>query len=482
MITAEAKINPLQIFLLVVLSLGIVGLSFYLQIYSLLAIPLFFFFAVGVFYKPDILFFALALFTPLSINPHDAELGKLSLSLPTEPIAALLVLMFLYLVLSSNKIDKRFLKHPVSILLYIYFAWLCITTLTSVDKLVSVKFVIAKIWFIIPCYFLAAVYFREPQSLYRYFLFFILGMVIISSYNIIHLSQYGFEDKPSQYTMQPFFKDHTVLGAISAMTIPLCFGFFRLSFDDVVKRLFTFMSILILLAGTLITYSRAAWASIVPAILLLLVFEFRIRFRWLLFAFACVLVYVFTNMDGLLMELERNKVAGSDDLVENAESITNISSDPSNLERINRWASAIEMWKDKPLFGFGPGTYMFEYAPYQISRNYTSISTNFGDVGNAHSEYLGPLAETGLPGLLLFFSLFIMTMYYAMRAFYRNQDRNHRILISTLACSVITYFVHGFLNNFLDTDKASNIFWPIIAALVVYDLKNAPGNEKAEFL
>ncbi len=478
MIAPELPSRTLWISLLVITSLGITGLAFYFQIYALLLFPLFLFFSVAVFYDPDILFFALALCTPLSINPHDAELGKLSLSLPTEPIAALLVLMFVYLVLSSDKVDKRFLKHPVSVLLYIYFMWLCVTTLTSVDKLVSVKFVIAKIWFIIPGYFLAAVYFRQPQSLYRYFLLFIIGMVLISSYNIIHLSQYGFEDKPSQYTMQPFFKDHTVLGAISAMTIPLCFGFFRLSFDDVVKRMFSFMAILILLTGTLITYSRAAWASIVPAILLLLVFQFRIRFRWLMLVFVGVLLYVFANMDGLLMELERNKVAGSDDLVENAESITNISSDPSNLERINRWASAIEMWKDKPWFGFGPGTYMFEYAPYQISRNYTSISTNFGDVGNAHSEYLGPLAETGLPGLLIFFSLFIMTMYYAMRAFYRIQDRNHRILICTLACSVITYFVHGFLNNFLDTDKASNIFWPILSALVVYDLKS--GQELAK--
>jgi len=51
-----------------------------------------------------------------------------------------------------------------------------------------------------------------------------------------------------------------------------------------------------------------------------------------------------------------------------------------------------------PVFGFGPGTYQFEYGPYQHSTEKTLISTNFGDRGNAHSEYIGPLAEEGLPG------------------------------------------------------------------------------------
>ena len=33
-----------------------------------------------------------------------------------------------------------------------------------------------------------------------------------------------------------------------------------------------------------------------------------------------------------------------------------------------------------------------------------------------------------------------------------------------------TYFVHGFLNNFLDTDKASIPVWGFIAILVALDI------------
>ena len=41
------------------------------------------------------------------------------------------------------------------------------------------------------------------------------------------------------------------------------------------------------------------------------------------------------------------------------------------------------------------------------------------------------------------------------------------LLITGLA----TYFVHGFLNNFLDTDKLSVPFWGFIAAIVCLDIK-----------
>lgn len=460
-----------QILLILFLSLGIVFTSYYFELYYLLALPLVFFGAIVLFIKPDLLFFCLAFLSPLSINPADADLGKLSLSLPTEPIAAVLVLFFFLIAFTTQKIEKKFLIHPISILIYFYFIWMAIAMFASVDKIVSIKFIIAKIWFIIPCYFLAGVFFREYKKFYNYILLFVIGMVIISLFNLVHLSFYGFEDKPSQWTMQPFFKDHTILGAILAIVIPLCFGLLKMAGPKLITRTSLIVGLLILVACLVFTFSRAAWVSVIPALLLIIILLFKIRFKYILLFVAMALIYVISNLDSILMEMEHNKVAGSDDVIENAESISNISSDPSNLERINRWASAIEMWKAKPIFGWGPGTYMFEYAPFQIKGNYTSISTNFGDVGNAHSEYLGPLAETGLPGLLIFLSLFIMVFVFGFRAYYATDLAIEKIILSTAMCGLITYFIHGFLNNFLDTDKASNIFWPLIAVIVVIDVK-----------
>lgn len=42
------------------------------------------------------------------------------------------------------------------------------------------------------------------------------------------------------------------------------------------------------------------------------------------------------------------------------------------------------------LYLAGAGTYQFNYSVYQLNEEKTYISTNLGDKGNAHSEYLGP--------------------------------------------------------------------------------------------
>jgi O-antigen ligase len=170
------------------------------------------------------------------------------------------------------------------------------------------------------------------------------------------------------------------------------------------------------------------------------------------------------------MMLEENRQDSAANLAEHAQSITNITTDASNMERINRWKCALRMFKEKPIFGWGPGTYMFEYAPFQFSYDKTIVSTNAGDKGNAHSEYISPLAESGLIGMLSFLLLTVLVIYHAIRTYRRCEDKQLRILLLTSILALVTYFSHGMLNNFLDTDKASVPFWGLIAFIVSVDL------------
>ena len=41
----------------------------------------------------------------------------------------------------------------------------------------------------------------------------------------------------------------------------------------------------------------------------------------------------------------------------------------------------------------------------------------------------------------------------------------------------MTYYIHGFLNNFLDTDKAAVPFWGFVAIIVALDVYH---NKKPE--
>jgi O-antigen ligase len=132
--------------------------------------------------------------------------------------------------------------------------------------------------------------------------------------------------------------------------------------------------------------------------------------------------------------------------------------------------TAFRMYREHPYFGFAPGTYQFEYAPYQLSDEKTLISTNAGDKGNAHSEYIGPLAEQGLPGMLIVLTLVVTMIITGLRVYKRTRDPELKLLSMTTMLGLITYFIHGLMNNFLDTDKASVPVWGFMAMLVAMDI------------
>jgi putative inorganic carbon (HCO3(-)) transporter len=130
------------------------------------------------------------------------------------------------------------------------------------------------------------------------------------------------------------------------------------------------------------------------------------------------------------------------------------------------------MFEERPILGWGPGTYMFLYAPYQKPWEKTIISTNAGNRGNAHSEYIGPLAESGIPGLVTVLLLVITVFTYGMRVYRQTVNYNQKELVLMALLGLTTYFTHGVLNNFLDMDKASAPFWGFIALLVAQDFWN----------
>jgi O-antigen ligase len=131
------------------------------------------------------------------------------------------------------------------------------------------------------------------------------------------------------------------------------------------------------------------------------------------------------------------------------------------------------MFEKRPVFGYGPGTYAFEYAPFQEPENLTIISTNFGDMGNAHSEYLGALAEMGIIGLLSFLGIVGAIFYTSILVYNRIPltDSGTRILILSMIMALSTYFIHAFLNNFLDTDKAAVPIFGMCAMIIALGLQ-----------
>lgn len=406
---------------------------------------------------------------PLSVNLKAFE-ADLAISLPAEPLLMGIMLLFLAKILYDGHFDRRISQHPIAIVIYCMFAWMVVTTITSEIPVVSIKFILSRFWFVIPAFFMCSILFKTPKNIDRFIWLYIAGLCIVCVYTIIHHAQFGFDGDSAHWVMTPFYNDHTAYGAALAIYLILALTYVFLPRVKKNRKLLIIGVVALLSVALMLSNCRAAWVSIIAALAVLMCVLLRIKFRWVAATLLVLVGLFFAFQNQIIDALEKNNQDASGDLVENIQSITNISTDASNLERINRWQSAFRLFNERPVFGWGPGTYQFVYAPYQMSKEKTIISTNAGDGGNAHSEYFGPLAEQGLVGSLLVVALVIVTVYCGLTTYKRSKNKKAKVLVLGATLAFISYFVHGFLNNFMDTDKLAVPVWSLAALITAIDV------------
>ncbi|HDP54695.1 MAG TPA: hypothetical protein ENN24_03305 [Bacteroidetes bacterium] len=480
--------SRIEIALVIILSLLFVAVnSYYTYQHSamLSIIPFALLASMWVFFAPTKLFYGLALLVPLSV-PLRRIIPGLSFDFwfPTEPVLVFLLLMLILKSLKENYFQKELLRHPLFISMLFFLGWILISVIPSEMPVVSIKYFFVRFWFIGVFFYLAYFVFKKDLGKINVFLIlFTVGLTIVAIFSIFKQSAVGLLNHHSAYNSSaPFFIDHTSYGATLAFTIPfigaLSFNAKKSVYKIICWGLTGFLTIALILS-----YSRAAWLSLILSLGIWVLILLKIKLRTLLVTGAIVAAIFFTFQDEIMWNFEQNTTDSSGNLAEHVKSIYNIRSDASNLERINRWDAALSMFSERPMFGWGPGTYQFVYAPFQKSQNRTIISTNFGNWGNAHSEYLGLMSEAGLPAAIAFVVICALALITGFNLLKRKDiTREHRNIVIGSLMGLIGYIFHGILNNFLDMDKIAAPFWGSMAILLAleYHYKSIAKQKLAE--
>ena len=479
---SKGKQNTLLIVLLCSMFFSGLMYSLLYEYYFYLLIPVILFVVVLLFINIKIAPFLIAFITPLSVT---YTIKELAISLPSEPLLIFIMLLFVWEVFFTNRYDKKVLKHPVSIAIYISLAWTFVTSIFSVDYLVSFKYLLSQFWFIIPCYFVVIPLFRKFKNLKNFFLCYVIPLSVIAIVCIGLLSTENFALSYAHYVMQPFYNDHTAYGAVLALFVPLSFVFVvgnKKLTPNIYWRIFSTIVFIVLVLGLILSYSRAAWASVLAAIGVFVVVKMKIKLKTILIGIGVVGAFVLIFWSSILGMLQQNNQDSSGNMVEHMTSITNISTDDSNVERLNRWACAFAMFEERPIVGWGPGTYKFIYSGYQKSYNLTQISTNAGILGSTHSEYLKPLSEQGFFGTIAVLILYLTTVCIGLKVYHKAEDKAVADLALFLVLSLVTYYVHGVFNNFLETEKLAVPFWGLTAMIVALDIYYPKKNKENKLI
>lgn len=420
----------------------------------------------------ELFFYITAFIIPFSVELREIMPGvSFGFSIPAELMLAAMTVLFLLRIILDNSYPLIITKHKISLAIFFYLFWIFLTSITSTMPEVSFKFLAVKIWFIVPAYFLFAQFLKKNiRSAITFFLCYAVGLAIvvcITSYK--HLGMADFK-QAAYWIMSPYYNDHTAYGAVIAFFTTILAVIPFIKSLPKWQRLLSFALLIPIFIGLYLSFSRAAWLSVAVALGLCCILLLKIKIKTVIITLGVLFLLAFSFQNEIMYRLSKNtQDSSAGNFSEHIRSITNITSDDSNIERLNRWSAVMKMYKEKPVFGWGPGTYQFNYASYQNPAYRTIITTNAGTGGNAHSEYFGPLSESGLVGMLSVFILVFTVIAVGINTYRKAKRQELRLLSLMCVLALTTYYFHGILNNFLDTDKLAI---PVFGAMAVITVCN----------
>lgn len=426
-----------------------------------------------------LLFFNLRWYYLLAVGliPYSTDLivaGGAKFSFPSE---GMLVVLLPVVFVFNKKYWFAFgkiIKHPITILLLADLSIQLLTSLTGTEVEVSLKRVFIRFIFIFGFFVLINMMTTKKQLIYPW-LAYVIGLVPVM-YKVLQMHAYhNFNPRVVFSISRPYYDDHTIYGASLAFVLPMLFLIVRKYKEFELKssyRILLAVVLIVMSISELLALSRAAILSVGVALLFYLLLKLRVRFVSLVSLLAISLFGVFLSRNVLMNYIEQNEAVSNDgEIVNHFSSVTNLDSDASNLERINRWVCAIRMFEERPLLGFGPGTYQFEYNKFQTLSNKTYISSNSGDRGNAHSEYLTYLSENGILGFVIFLLTVFAAIYYGMQNHYQLDDQTLKIINLGVLLGVVTFFFHGLFNMFIDQSKIAFLYFTSLGTIVWINMR-----------
>jgi O-antigen ligase len=392
--------------------------------------------------------------------------------LPTEPL--MVGLMGLSALLFFSKIASlgvRLFKHPITILLMLHLFWVYFSTFQSDMPGVSLKFSLAKTWYIVVFYFLAFYLLRTEEDIRKMLWWVFWPLLFTVAVILLRHSASGFAFDQVHKVLSPFQRNHVSYAATLALFIPFVWylmGHFR-------RYSFQWWGIvgvfLFLLAATYLTYTRAAYLSLLIAAGSYFVFRFRlIRFGLLVGVVGAIAFVSYLTVDERYLDYAPNY----DTTIMHTEfgsllEATTKGEDISTMERVHRWIAAVRMSQQSPWLGYGPGNFVHFYEPYTVNSFKTYVSRNEERSG-VHSYFLLLLVEQGWPGLLFFLVLSFWVFIRGETIYQAYRKRGYGRLPMAILLTLVVIYSFLIINDMIETDKVGSHFFICLAMLVRLDL------------
>jgi len=405
-----------------------------------------------------------------AVVPLSTELdfsGGFATDFPVEPLLVLLSgITILWVLQTLQKRSLALLFHPVTLMLLLHLGWIACMILPSRGVFVSVKYLLAKIWYIIPFYVLSYALLRNERDVRAWFFAVLIPLCLTIAVILFRhgLEQFSFET--INKVLSPFYRNHVDYGLILGVLFPFIFV---ISSRWLSRPIVIFICILFLTA-IYFTYTRAAYVGLAVAAAGVLVVRWKAT-RYMLASAVLIsgIVVIMLSKDNRYIDYAPNyyKTITHQDFSNLLEATYKLE-DISTVERFYRWIAAFYMVKEKPLTGFGPNNFVPYYRPYTDDHFITYVSENAEQSG-VHNYFLMTAVEQGIPGLIFFVTLLFVSLLRLEWLFHRLKPGFNKQLCTAVIGSMFFILFALLLNDMIETDKVGSFFFLNLAFIAIIE-------------
>lgn len=458
---------------LALLSFGLCGIT---GEYYWLLTPFIVLIGLLPFYNFRWFFWLFILSVPLSV--HKELPGSLTLTLPNEPLMAGLLFLLLFLLIYNNKaIPAWFWDNAITLIIILQLFWTVISVIFAQELLFSVKFLLAKLWYLSSFFFIPALVIRNKKDIKKVFLLFCIPVILHSFFAFAWHAYTGFGYYESNLVVRPFYQNHVDYGSILSMTFPVVMMAYAV-FKGKYRWTLLFL-LLFLVAAIYFASSRAAILAVIFAVVVM----FAMKKKWVnwilpsIYVFIIVIISLLAYNDKFL-EFRPNKSynATQDTFLETVTGAFT-GKDMSSMERFYRWIASVRMVEDHPIVGVGPNNWYYHYKPHAVRSFSTWVSRN-PERSTTHNYFLLMVTEQGIPAMLLYAVLMVVLFAKAQQTYHRFTDHRYKQYTLLVAMIIAASFVNNFFSELLETHKVGGLFFLSVSILVFLEFKSKESNLK----
>lgn len=353
---------------------------------------------------------ATLLVIPLAVTPGRYDVYRVfkELLLRAEGILAGVLLVAALLFCWSRQ-GVRALRDSVTVrIAAAAVAWTVVTTLTSTNRLLSVETAVS-----IACAALVAIgaWFAAPRN--GLIAIDMVAVAVVVNTAIAALQAYGIwqpiemrKEIQGHLKTTAFIGNPNEVGSYLALAGVILLAA-AMKAPPIRRRLYG-ATFIVSIAGVLISQTRTAMIALAFGVLFLAGRRsLRAAFMVVVIGAIAIASAAALRLPGVIRLLAVPRLALEGEWQE------------ASSQRIPAFLAAVEMFRDRPLLGLGPGTYGVHYLPYKLrvideypAELSTGAAVNFGET---HNDHLQILAESGVLGYAIFIAALVALARLARR-------------------------------------------------------------------